>query len=64
MRLSDSSNNRFTWRIAVTGGTPWAGGLGLANPDNLALDSKGNLWIVTDRSMMASVGDVFDNNSC
>ena len=64
MRLSDSSDNRFTWRMAVTGGTPWAGGLGFANPDNLALDSKGNLWIVTDRSMKASAGDVFGNNSC
>ena len=64
MRLSDSSDNRFTWRMAVTGVTPWAGGLGFANPDNLALDSKGNLWIVTDRSMKSSGGDVFGNNSC
>ena len=64
MRLSDAGANGFTWRMAVTGGTPWAGGLGFANPDNLALDSKGNLWIVTDRSMKSSGGDVFGNNSC
>ena len=64
MRLSESGQNRFTWRMAVTGGTPWAGGLGFTNPDNVALDSKGNLWIVTDRSMKSSAGDVFGNNSC
>ena len=64
MRLSDAGANGFTWRMAVTGGTPWAGGLGFANPDNVALDSKGNLWIVTDRSMKSSGGDVFGNNSC
>jgi secreted PhoX family phosphatase len=64
MRLSESGENGFTWRMAVTGGTPWAGGLGFTNPDNVALDSKGNLWIVTDRSMKASAGDVFGNNSC
>ena len=64
MRLSESGENGFTWRMAVTGGTPWAGGLGFTNPDNVALDSKGNLWIVTDRSMKSSAGDVFGNNSC
>jgi secreted PhoX family phosphatase len=64
MRLSESGENDFTWRMAVTGGTPWAGGLGFTNPDNVALDRKGNLWIVTDRSMRASAGDVFGNNSC
>ena len=64
MRLNDSEEGRFTWRMAVTGGEPWAGGLGFSNPDNLALDRGGNLWIVTDRSMKASTSDVFGNNSC
>lgn len=61
MRLSDSEKNSFTWRMVVTGGTPWDGGLGFSNPDNLALDSKGNMWIVTDKS---STADVYGNNSC
>ena len=64
MRLSESGETGFTWRMVVTGGTPWAGGLGFANPDNVALDSKGNLWIVTDRSMKSAAGGVFGNNSC
>ncbi len=64
MRLSDQGENGFRWRMAVTGGTPWAGGLGFTNPDNVAVDAKGNLWIVTDRSMKGSAGDVFGNNSC
>ena len=64
MRLSDRGENGFRWRMAATGGTPWAGGLGFTNPDNVAVDSKGNLWIVTDRSMKGSAGDVFGNNSC
>ena len=64
MRLAETGPQAFRWRMAVTGGTPWAGGLGFANPDNLALDSKGNLWIVTDRSMKGSAGDVFGNNGC
>ena len=37
MRLSESGETGFTWRMAVTGGTPWAGGLGFGN---FALDSK------------------------
>ena len=64
MRLQDGEANAFRWRMAVTGGTPWTGGLGFANPDNLAVDSKGNLWIVTDRSMKGPGGHVFGNNSC
>ena len=34
------------------GWRPWADG----NPDNLALDQQGNLWIVTDRSMKSAAG--------
>jgi len=66
MRLSDGSPERgarFSWRIEATGGTPWQGGLGFSNPDNLAFDPAGNLWITTDRSNSASL-DVFGNNSC
>ena len=64
MRLTEYGERGFSWTMAVTGGEPWAGGLGLTNPDNLALDQQGNLWIVTDRSMKSAAGDVFGNNSC
>ena len=64
MRLSEDGERSFRWSMAVTGGEPWAGGLGLTNPDNLALDQRGNLWIVTDRSIKSAAGDVFGNNSC
>ena len=71
MRLSDdsarsgeASGGAFRWRMAATGGEPWAGGLGFTNPDNLALDGQGNLWIVTDRSAKSSASDQFGNNSC
>ncbi len=40
----------FTWRMFATGGEPAEGGLGFANPDNLAFDQRGNLWLVTDMS--------------
>jgi uncharacterized protein len=40
----------FRWQMAATGGEPSAGGGGFANPDNLLIDPKGNLWIVTDMS--------------
>jgi secreted PhoX family phosphatase len=66
MRLGDGSPERgarLTWRIEATGGTPWQGGLGFSNPDNLAFDPAGNLWLTTDRSSSASL-DVFGNNSC
>lgn len=52
----------FRWRMVATGGAPWQGGQGFANPDNLAFDAAGNLWMVTDRSGDAS--DVFGTNSC
>jgi secreted PhoX family phosphatase len=34
----------------MMGGEPADGGAGWANPDNLELDDKGNLWMVTDIS--------------
>ncbi len=40
----------FRWSLFATGGEPAAGGLGFANPDNLAFDGSGNLWMVTDMS--------------
>ncbi len=70
MRLADGKADRakaggsFSWRMVATGGTPWEGGLGFANPDNLAIDRQGNVWMVTDRSTSSSTTDVFGKNSC
>ncbi len=67
MRLSETGpvgEGRFRWRMVATGGEPWAGGLGFTNPDNLALDRAGNLWMVTDRSSGSSATDLFGNNGC
>ena len=64
MRLSETGSKAFSWRMAVTGGEPWSGGLGFANPDNLAIDAGGNLWVVTDRSVNSSFSVVFGINSC
>ena len=70
MRLSDSpadpaeAGGHFNWRMAATGGTPWEGGLGFANPDNLAIDRQGNVWMVTDRSNSNASTDIFGKNSC
>jgi secreted PhoX family phosphatase len=66
MRLSDGAAGRgarFRWRMVAVGGAPWQGGLGFSNPDNLAFDPAGQLWLVTDRSSSSSL-DVFGNNSC
>jgi secreted PhoX family phosphatase len=40
----------FKWSIVATGGEPAEGGLGFSNPDNIAFDAKGNLWMVMDMS--------------
>lgn len=54
MRLDEDGNDpaamTFKWAILANGGEPHDGGLGFANPDNLEIDSNGNLWIVTDMS--------------
>jgi secreted PhoX family phosphatase len=68
MRLDDDDmqagrRDGFAWRMVACGGTTWQGGMGFANPDNLAFDGAGNLWMLTDRSSAASA-DVFGNNSC
>jgi secreted PhoX family phosphatase len=70
MRLEDSPpgpeqpGGAFRWRMAATGGTPWQGGMGFANPDNLAIDRAGNVWMVTDRAAVNGSADVFGNNAC
>lgn len=54
MRLNEGGNKPdamdFKWSTMATGGEPAEGGLGFANPDNLAIDGGGNLWMVTDIS--------------
>lgn len=54
MRLMEEGNApnalTFRWEMFATGGEVAEGGLGFANPDNLAFDGKGNLWMVTDIS--------------
>ncbi len=40
----------FRWSMVATGGEPQSGGMGFANPDNLAIDGPGDLWMVTDIS--------------
>jgi uncharacterized protein len=54
MQLVETDNNpaamTFSWEMVATGGEPSLGGAGFANPDNLLLDAKGNVWMVTDMS--------------
>ena len=54
MKVSEAGNNpaalTFAWEILANGGEPTDGGMGFANPDNLAFDGLGNLWVVTDMS--------------
>ena len=70
MRLQDApaqpsvGGGRFRWRMVATGGLPWEGGMGFANPDNLAVDRAGNVWMVTDRAAVNGSSDVFGNNTC
>lgn len=47
---NDPAALTFRWSSLVTGGEPANGGAGFANPDNIAVDKGGNLWIVTDMS--------------
>jgi secreted PhoX family phosphatase len=54
MRLNEDDNKPdamdFKWVMMATGGEPADGGFGFSNPDNLAIDQGGNLWMVTDIS--------------
>jgi uncharacterized protein len=47
---SEPSAMTFKWKMFATGGEPADGGLGFANPDNLMIDKKGNVWMVNDMS--------------
>ncbi|MBD3883143.1 DUF839 domain-containing protein [Phormidium tenue FACHB-886] len=47
---NDPAAMTFKWSMLSIGGEPADGGLGFANPDNLEIDGKGNLWMVTDMS--------------
>ncbi len=54
MKLIEDGNDpaamTFRWEILNVGGEPAEGGMGFANPDNIAMDGEGNLWMVTDMS--------------
>jgi len=60
----DQPGGTFRWRMVTTGGTPWQGGIGFANPDNLAVDRSGNIWIGTDQAAVNGSADMFGNNAC
>ncbi|BAZ43568.1 hypothetical protein NIES4102_05690 [Chondrocystis sp. NIES-4102] len=71
----DAAAFGFTWSMLATGGEVALGGSGFANPDNLAFDQAGNLWMVTDmstsshnkavpkRDLEDNLTGVFGNNS-
>ena len=52
MQLVEDGNDpaamRFRWKMAATGGEPVSGGMGFSNPDNLLIDRRSNVWMVTD----------------
>lgn len=54
MKLQEAGNDpaamEFSWEMMALGGEPAEGGLGFSNPDNLEIDGRGNLWMVTDMS--------------
>ncbi|MCU0541554.1 MAG: DUF839 domain-containing protein [Oscillatoriaceae cyanobacterium Prado104] len=54
MHLMEDGNEpaamSFKWKMFATGGEPAEGGLGFSNPDNLAIDKSGNIWMVNDMS--------------
>ena len=68
MRLTPGSGDQFRWQMVATGGKPQDGGLGFANPDNLAVDPGGDLWMVTDIGTSTQNSDKnggsFGNNNC
>jgi uncharacterized protein len=54
MHLTEEGNQphamTFRWKMLALGGEPARGGAGFANPDNLLIDKRGNIWMVTDMS--------------
>ncbi len=54
MKIIEADDNpaasQFRWTMVAVGGEPAQEGLGFANPDNLEVDSQGDLWMVTDMS--------------
>jgi secreted PhoX family phosphatase len=54
MKVMEDDNDpaalTFRWDMLALGGEPSEGGMGFSNPDNLEIDSSGNLWMVTDMS--------------
>lgn len=46
----DPESLTFSWAAIALGGEPYLDGMGFANPDNLAIDRQGHLWMVTDMS--------------
>ncbi|GAB4203055.1 MAG: PhoX family protein [Coleofasciculaceae cyanobacterium] len=54
MHLTEEGNQpnamTFRWKMLALGGEPAQGGAGFANPDNLLIDKRGNIWMVTDMS--------------
>jgi len=46
----DAAALNFSWEKLAMGGEPSDGGAGFANPDNLLIDSAGNIWMVSDIS--------------
>lgn len=53
----------FTWETLLMGGEPSDDQSGWANPDNLELDGKGNLWMVTDIGSDKLNQSVVDRNT-
>lgn len=47
---NDPAAMTFQWKMLALGGEPADGGAGFANPDNLLIDPKGNVWMVNDMS--------------
>ncbi len=47
---ADPGDMSFRWEMLALGGEPADGGVGFSNPDNLTVDGRGNLWMVTDIS--------------
>lgn len=54
MKVREEGNDpgamSFAWEMMSLGGEPAAGGAGFSSPDNLEIDAKGNVWMVTDMS--------------